>query len=490
MDTLLTSLSSALHSYQSPLPLYVTLSLSLLLIAAYVTIWRRYARMIKKYRNYLRYHEVDEQTGLKNMTYFLQRADEAIAELRERRVPAAFFYTDLTHFHRYNMTYGFEMGNRLLQRIARELRLAFPNSLVCRISADHFAGIVPLESCRVAMLNVRAALQPYARREETTLVFGLYAIKPQDVFRNADDVMRGLERAVTASHFAEGQDSGDIVFFDKELEEQERVREHVIKDIDVAVEQRWLRVYYQPIIDVRTEQLFEYEALARWQDPEFGFLPPYKFIPALEEERTIYKVDTFILAQYGRDVEASRRAGEQVFPVSFNISRTDLEACDIYGHIEDIIARYRLPRELVHVEITESALNGWTFSMQKAVRRFHELGLEVWMDDFGSGYSSLNTLKDYDFDVVKIDMDFLRNFNEKSQTIIRSVCRMCRELGIRTVAEGVETREQFAFLQDAGCDYAQGYLFSRPLPLEEVRAKMRPYYEGAPDATVPEPVVT
>ncbi|MBT8909464.1 hypothetical protein BTI62_06870 [Lactobacillus delbrueckii subsp. bulgaricus] len=165
-----------------------------------------------------------------------------------------------------------------------------------------------------------------------------------------------------------------------------------------------------------------------------------------------------------------------MFPISFNISKTDLEACNIYQKIEDTVARYGLSRDQVHIEITESALNDSSQAMVEAVQHFHNLGYQVWMDDFGSGYSSLNVLKDYHFDVIKIDMVFLRKFDDRSKTIVRNICRMAKELGIRTVCEGVETQEQFDFLKEAGCNLAQGSLFSPPVPLDELYKKWHLIY--------------
>nr|WP_307916791.1 EAL domain-containing protein [Lactobacillus delbrueckii] len=149
-----------------------------------------------------------------------------------------------------------------------------------------------------------------------------------------------------------------------------------------------------------------------------------------------------------------------------------MEACNSYQKIEDTVARYGLSRDQVHIEITESALNDSGQAMVEAVQHFHDLGYQVWMDDFGSGYSSLNVLKDYHFDVIKIDMVFLRKFDDRSKTIVRNICRMAKELGIRTVCEGVETQEQFDFLKE---DLAQGSLFSPPVPLDELYKKMAPY---------------
>ena len=267
-----------------------------------------------------------------------------------------------------------------------------------------------------------------------------------------------------------------VRFFDDELEHNERIRLHVLASLDKAIEKDWLRIYYQPIVEVSTRKLTEYEALSRWVDPEFGFLAPDQFVVPLETALMTCKLDLNILRLFGRNVRHLREEGRAVFPISFNISRTDLESgIDLFGAIEKTMRQAELPRELVRVEITESALNGSSTAMADAVRRFHELELEVWMDDFGSGYSSLNVLKDYDFDVIKIDMQFMSTFDERSRSIVRSVCEMARLLGIRTVAEGVETDEQLAFLERIGCTYAQGYLFSKPLPADEVLKKMESY---------------
>ena len=196
-----------------------------------------------------------------------------------------------------------------------------------------------------------------------------------------------------------------VRFFDDELEHNERIRLHVLASLDKAIEKDWLRIYYQPIVEVSTRKLTEYEALSRWVDPEFGFLAPDQFVVPLETALMTCKLDLNILRLFGRNVRHLREEGRAVFPISFNISRTDLESgIDLFGAIEETMRQAELPRELVRVEITESALNGSSTAMADAVRRFHELELEVWMDDFGSGYSSLNVLKDYDFDVIKIDM--------------------------------------------------------------------------------------
>ena len=166
------------------------------------------------------------------------------------------------------------------------------------------------------------------------------------------------------------------------------------------------------------------------------------------------------------------KRGEHLAPISFNLSRTDFYSCDIYNSIvKDTMEQYEIPPDALHVEITESAVTRDLEQLKEAIRKFHDLGLEVWMDDFGSGYSNLNILKELDFDVIKLDMAFLRNFDCDSAIIIKNIIHMARELNIRTLAEGVETRDLFDFLQEAGCDMAQGYYFSQPIPLDKIREK-------------------
>lgn len=165
------------------------------------------------------------------------------------------------------------------------------------------------------------------------------------------------------------------------------------------------------------------------------------------------------------------KRGEHLAPISFNLSCTDFYSCDIYSIVKDTMEQYEIPPDALHVEITESAVTRDLEQLKEAIRKFHDLGLEVWMDDFGSGYSNLNILKELDFDVIKLDMAFLRNFDCDSAIIIKNIIHMARELNIRTLAEGVETRDLFDFLQEAGCDMAQGYYFSQPIPLDKIREK-------------------
>ncbi len=251
------------------------------------------------------------------------------------------------------------------------------------------------------------------------------------------------------------------------LKGKEELQEYVVSHIDEAIEKGWIKAYYQPVVRTLTGQLCGMEALARWDDPEYGFLNPGEFISALEESSQIHKLDCHMVRIVCKDLREKLDHGRKTVPVSFNLSRLDFSTCDIFKIVEDTLIEFRVPRDLVNIEITESIMDSSLF-IREQVKIFSASGYQVWMDDFGSGYSSLNVLKDYEFDELKIDMLFLSELTERSKRIIRAVVGMAKDIGIQTVAEGVETEEQFQFLKNIGCEKVQGFLFGRPMPLEDL----------------------
>lgn len=235
------------------------------------------------------------------------------------------------------------------------------------------------------------------------------------------------------------------------------IRDYVISHLDEAIENHWIQVYYQPVIRTLTGELCGMEALARWVDPQIGFLSPASFIPVLEQVRLIHQLDAYVLEEVCHMLRQRLNHDLPITPVSFNLSRYDFDMVDVFHLVEKTRAAYQIPRDALHVEITESALAENDDAVHRAVDRLRDEGYEIWLDDFGSGYSSLNILKDYTVDLIKLDMGFLRSFTEKSRDIIRSVIDMAKELGIKTLAEGVETQEHAEFLASIGCGRQQGY---------------------------------
>ena len=256
------------------------------------------------------------------------------------------------------------------------------------------------------------------------------------------------------------------------------LRDYVVAHLDEAIERGWIGVYYQPVIRTLTGKICGFEALARWDDPVHGFLAPNMFIEALEDAQLIHKLDLCCARLVCSQHRAQLDTGFETVPISFNLSRLDFELCDIYERIEEIAAEYRVPRRLLNVEITESTFGGDPAAMARVVNRFRGSGYGVWMDDFGSGYSTLNVLKDYEFDELKIDMEFLKSFGDRSKTIIASIVDMAKKLGIKTLAEGVETEEHRKFLTQIGCEKLQGYLYSKPVAYsDELASEFGAEYE-------------
>lgn len=261
--------------------------------------------------------------------------------------------------------------------------------------------------------------------------------------------------------------------FDKNLLEKERTRSFVFLNIGDALKNHEIEVYYQPQVDARTGKLCGAEGLARWDSPKAGFMMPGKFIPVLEAANLTYKLDIYIIRQIARDFRKCIEEGTPIVPVSFNFSRTDFETCNPYEELQKAVKEYNLEPKMFRVEITESTLMSDPAKIKEQMTLFRKAGYEVLMDDFGSAYSSLATLRDFDFDEIKIDMGFMRNFSDKSKKIIRPMIMLAQSLDVHTLTEGVETAEQLSFLQQAGCERIQGYYFSKPIPYSEFVQKLK-----------------
>ena len=299
---------------------------------------------------------------------------------------------------------------------------------------------------------------------------GSYHLRPNEDSRNAADKARYACSTIGQNltiHYME---------YDKKMHEGFHLMQYVIQNIDKAIAEGWIRPYYQPVVWSNDAKLCGVEALARWIDPDRGLLPPGAFIGTLEMTKLIHKLDTAIVDHVCRDLRYCIDNNLPVVSVSLNFSRVDFEVMDVVQVLEDIVVKkYNIPKDLLHVEITESALADSESVLAKSIRAIKEHGYRLWLDDFGSGYSSLNVLKDYDFDVLKIDMKFLSGFSSrpKAKPLIAAVVSMAEKLGMHTVCEGVETDEQKEFLAVASCERLQGYLFGKPIPFEELQERIK-----------------
>ncbi len=239
--------------------------------------------------------------------------------------------------------------------------------------------------------------------------------------------------------------------------------QYIVNNFESALDQGYVKAYYQPVIRTLTERICSVEALARWQDPVVGLLSPFLFINVLEKYHLIHKLDLAILDNICVTYNEMKKRGLPLHPFSINLSRLDFDEIDMLDAISKTLAKYDVPSTAIHIEITESVMLDNTAYFRRIFDSFHDAGFAIFMDDFGSGYSSLNVLKDYSFDVLKIDMRFLSDIGIRSKKILASVMNMAKAIGMHTLAEGVETKEQMTFLRNICCEMLQGFYYSKPM---------------------------
>ena len=245
------------------------------------------------------------------------------------------------------------------------------------------------------------------------------------------------------------------------------LEQHIKATFSTALERGYIQPYFQPVVRSISRKLCSFEALARWIDPDYGFIRPDQFIPVLEQMHAIHLLDIHVARTACATIRQTVERGDIPVPISINLSRLDFVLCDIFDEINQAVIDYHIPHDFLYVEITESLMAEQGSGMHEVIERFRSAGFQIWMDDFGSGYSSLNVLKDFSFEEIKLDMKFLSSFDQRSRRIMTAVIQMAKEIGIHTLAEGVETEEQFMFLRNIGCEKVQGYFFGRPLPYTE-----------------------
>lgn len=407
----------------------------------------------------------DPLTGLANLKYARLCGENYIDEIREAGGAPVLAFIDIVGMKLYNSANGFRRGDELLVNLADCLREQFGNNLICRLANDHFAVIADIDGIEEKLAEIRKCVKGVVSKISMDLYVGICRIEELDEFLEAS------EKAKLACSLQKKQGDKFICYYDDGLHKDLLLQNYVVSHIDEAIANGYIKIYYQPVVRTITETFCGMEALARWIDPQYGFLNPGVFIGALEDSRQIHKLDSHVIELVCRELRDELEHGRPVVPVSFNLSRLDFTGCDIFKVVEGTLKRYGIGHELIRVEITESIMASDPY-VQREIERFRLAGFEVWMDDFGSGYSSLNTLKDYKFDELKIDMAFLSNLNDVSRIIISSMVRMAKRLGLKTLAEGVETQEQMDFLKGIGCEKAQGYYYGKPQPLADTMKHM------------------
>ena len=408
----------------------------------------------------LKCNSYDLLTGLPGMSYFFE-------QVQRRRTAegsgGAFLYINLSGLKFYNKDRGFSEGDKLLRALAQLLTSIFGTDNCSRLGQDHFAVFTRQEGLSEALDRLFSEWGRQAGRP--AILVGVCPDQGEDA-----DISTVCDMAKIACDAIQSTHTSSVRYYDAAMFISAERAQYITSHLDRAIAEKWIQVYYQPIVRGLNGRVCDEEALARWIDPVRGFLSPADFIPALEASNLIYKLDLYMVEQVLEKLKTQRDAGLYLVPQSINLSRSDFDMCDIVEELRRRVDDAGFSREMITVEITESII-GTDFDFMKAqVDRLRGLGFRVWMDDFGSGYSSLDVLQSMQVDLIKFDMRFMQKFTheEKSKVILTELMKMAIGLGIDTVCEGVERADQVQFLQEIGCSKLQGYYYAKPMPLEKI----------------------
>ncbi|MDB4949082.1 MAG: diguanylate cyclase domain [Gemmatimonadetes bacterium] len=434
----------------------------------------------KRVQERLLHHAMhDALTGLPNRNLFLDRL-AATLRRRERGEAGRFavLFLDLDRFKVVNDSLGHHVGDELLVEVAQRLRAAAPpGATVARFGGDEFA--VLLEEV-AGEEDARRAAERLAAAVAAPLVLGEYELFTTASVGIALEAGTGEERAETllrnadmAMYRAKGSDASRCEVFDRAMHDAALMRLEMETDLRRAVERGEFLLHYQPIVSLSTGEINGVEALLRWMHPRRGLVPPADFIPAAEETGTILPIGDWVLREGCRQLAAWRREFPRVrVAMSVNLSAKQFSQRDLVEKIALILAETGLDARHLKLEITESAVLENTDSARAMLRQLREFGIQIQMDDFGTGYSSLSSLHQLPIDGLKVDRSFVARMCEEGGTapLVRTIVVLAKGLGLAVIAEGVETHEQRQALREMGCDYAQGFLISRPVEAAGIRA--------------------
>lgn len=410
--------------------------------------------------------EYDSLTEIYSQQKFYQMTREMLDASAEENF--AFIHFDIDRFKMINTFYGTREGDRLICCMAdaiKETMQHYGKGTYGRIGGDVFGICMPYQTMQdiydvVARIKGRIREIPVHYYLETCA--GIYVIEDRDM-----EVSRIFDNAALASEQCKGKYMVHEAVFTKELNDKLIREQHIIDEMDTALDEGQFVVYFQPKYELKQYSPYGAEALVRWQKPDGTMVSPGDFIPIFEKNGFITKLDYYVWEKVCQFIRQELDEGRELAPISVNVSRVDLYNPRFLDMLIDLVEKYKIPPRYLHLELTESAFSDNAALIQKAVGYLHKAGFTILMDDFGSGYSSLNTLKDIDLDVLKIDMKFFSKGDTevKGAKIIEAVVKMAESLNMTVIAEGVEEKRQVEFLSDLGCDYIQGYYFAKPMPL-------------------------
>jgi diguanylate cyclase (GGDEF)-like protein len=418
----------------------------------------------------------DTLTGLANRSLFRELLKRAIEHAEQTQDRFALLFIDLDNFKTINESLGHSLGDLLIIAVSRRLQGLLPdNSTLARLGADEFNLILDEDPNQPGIdLSVQHLLdglnKPFTIDGNPVYIgasIGV-ALYPTD----GQDSETLQSHAESALHQAKQQGRGLLRFFSPEMSRRARERLRLEAELRHAIEHDELLLYYQPQIDLRSGEIVGLEALVRWRHPQRGLVPPGEFIPLAEESGLVVELGAWVLCRACRQIQTWLKVGLAPCQTAVNVSAVQLSRGNLVDHVRATLRETGIPPERLELEITESFVMADRDQSFKSLAGLRELGVQMSIDDFGTGYSSLAYLQQIAVQKLKIDLSFVRDVttNSGNASIVRAIIALGHSLGLDVLAEGVESPEQAEYLRALGCDKIQGYLISRPLPVDEITA--------------------
>lgn len=407
----------------------------------------------------------DELTGIYNRNCFFKEVEHILKNHKDQNY--YLIATNIKNFKLINDLFGTQMGDNILKNQAEMLGHAkYEDSVIGRISSDRFGLLINKSNFKAEMAVKNTKLITDSLKDinyPIIMKLGVYEISDYH-----EDVHIMFDKAIMAIKASEDENQV-LNFYSSILMEQLVHERNVINEFKYALKNNYFKMFLQPQIDSKTGKCIGSEALVRWQNPDGTFKHPGDFIPILEKAGLIYQLDHYIWESAAKQLSEWKKQGIKDYYISVNISVKDFYYGDLFKIFTELLTKYDITPDMLNLEITESVLIGDKNFHRSILAKLHNYGFGIEMDDFGSGYSSLNALKEMTMDVLKIDMEFLNESNNelRGKTVIASVVKMAKALGMTIISEGVETESQATFLKHVGVDIFQGYLFSKPIPVKD-----------------------
>lgn len=409
--------------------------------------------------------ENDEMHSVLKRTSKLNRFRRNVNNmLRTSQKEIAFIQFDISRFKIINDLYGEKFGDEVLDFIITQLaEVCHKEQFFVNLRSDVFMIVTEYdkeEELTELIHKLEGRIHSY-KNVKLQISYGVYTVEDREM-----ELRQMQDRASMARKAAKDNILKSIVFYKEQFKESLYNRKFIEENVETAITERQFMMYLQPKYSITQNKIIGAEALVRWKNPERGMIFPDQFIPIIEENGFIKKVDYYIWEEACRFIKRCEDAGMEPCPISVNVSRVHLRDNECIQVLSDMITRTAIPKSLLELEITESADNQ---QVSRKASQLKEEGFTLLMDDFGSGYSSLNILLETPFDVIKLDKKFMENMmiSSKGRLILEQVVAMVKKLDIGLLAEGVETKEQIEMLHSIGCDQVQGYYYAKPMPAEE-----------------------